>query len=190
METVTSHGWFPPPPSGKWRLKSQEAKHGIFQCHGTPKERRPYSGMIQGQWWLIISNPLLSPYFLVEVGIFLWGCYPEIPMLDTYPKTPPQTTLPEVWGPCTFSSGAAWALGARCLGDAAGLRQFECGKNWISAKRYFGCLQPIYIYITFFPWDDIGYFSFQVKFQVECGKFQCLFHQTSILKTACLGFQA
>ena len=42
--------------------------------------------MIQGQWWLIISNPLLSPYFLVEVGIFLWGCYPEIPMLDTYPK--------------------------------------------------------------------------------------------------------
>lgn len=141
---------------------------------------------------MMVHNPLWSPYFLVEVGI--WGvgggvtlkypCY--VPVPKHHPKQ-----LARMWGPFTLSSGAAWALRCTLLGRCCRATTIRMWKELDFCYSKEIVRLPATWYISqFFAWDDVGYFSFQVKFQVECGKFQCLFHQTSILKTACLGFQA
>ena len=136
---------------------------------------------------MMVNNPLLSPYFPCGGWFFLafgrgggvtlkYPCY--VPIQKHHPRQ-----LARMWGPCTLSSGAAWALG-----DVAWEMRPKKELDFCYSQEI--CRLPATWYITCFTWDDVGYFSFQVKFQVECGKFQCLFHQTSILKTDCLRFQA
>ena len=91
----------------------------------------------------MVKNPLLSQYFLCG-GWHLgdWGgCYPEIPMLRTYPRTPrdPDNDCQKCEGLALFPWVQLGPYGARGTWEMR-----PCGKTWISAipKRYFGCLQP------------------------------------------------